>query len=133
MINHPNLVMTQNELTHKIIGAAIEVHKVLGPGLLETTYERCLMHELTLRSIKAERQKVQSINYKGIELDEGYRLDLLVDNQIILELKVVNSITDVHIAQLLTYLKLSNLKVGYLFNFNVVTLKTGIRRVVNNH
>lgn len=124
--------MQFEELTSEIIGAAIEVHKELGPGLLESTYERCLVHELSLRGIKTERQKVQPIIYKGLELDEGYRLDILVDHQIILELKVVDSLNDIHTAQLLTYLKLSDLRLGYLLNFNVTQMKQGIKRLVNN-
>lgn len=124
--------MDTKELTSQILGAAIEVHKELGPGLLESTYERCLVHELTLRRIKTERQKIRPISYKGLELDEGYRLDILVESEIILELKVVDSINDIHIAQLLTYLKLSNLHLGYLLNFNVTQMKQGIKRLVHN-
>jgi len=124
--------MISEELTSSIIGAAIEVHKELGPGLLESTYERCLVYELTLRGIKAERQKTQPINYKGLELDEGYRIDIFVEDEIILELKVVEAIKDVHKAQILTYLKLSNSKLGYLINFNVPLLKDGIHRIVND-
>ncbi|MDQ8199798.1 GxxExxY protein [Pelagicoccus enzymogenes] len=124
--------METEELTSQIMGAAIEVHKELGPGLLESTYERCLVHELTLRGIKTERQKAQPINYKGLKLDEGYRLDVLVESKIILELKVVDSLNDIHTAQLLTYLKLSNLNLGYLLNFNVLQMKQGIKRLVNN-
>ncbi len=124
--------METKELTSEILGAAIEVHKELGPGLLESTYERCLVHELTLRGIKTERQKVQPITYKGLKLDEGYRLDVLVESQIILELKVVDSLNDIHTTQLLTYLKLSNLNFGYLLNFNVLQMKQGIKRLVNN-
>lgn len=124
--------MISEELTSSIIGAAIEVHKELGPGLLESTYERCLVYELTLRGIKAERQKTQPINYKGLELDEGYRIDIFVEDEIILELKVVEAIKDVHKAQILTYLKLSDSKLGYLINFNVPLLKDGIHRIVND-
>lgn len=124
--------MKIEKLTSEIIEAAIEVHKELGPGLLESTYERCLVHEFSLRGIETERQKVQPIKYKGLELDEGYRLDILVDHQIILELKVVDSLNDIHTAQLLTYLKLSDLRLGYLLNFNVPQMKQGIKRLVNN-
>ncbi|MDQ8180794.1 GxxExxY protein [Pelagicoccus sp. SDUM812005] len=124
--------MDTEKLTFEIIGAAIEVHRELGPGLLESTYERCLVHELTLRGIKTERQKVQPITYKGLELDEGYRLDILVESKIILELKVVDELNDIHTAQLLTYLKLSKLNLGYLLNFNVTQMKQGIKRLVNN-
>lgn len=125
--------MDVEELGRRVIGAAIEVHKELGPGLLESTYERCLVHELNLQGVEAVRQKKQPIFYKGLELEEGYRIDVLVEGQIVLELKAVNSIDDVHLAQLLTYLKLSELSLGYLINFNVLKLKDGLRRVVNNH
>lgn len=106
-----------SELSNQIIGAAIEVHKTLGPGLLESTYERCLVHELTLRGIHVERQKKQPIHYKGLEIDEGYRIDVLVDKKIILELKVVKQLNDIHTAQLLTYLKLSGCTLGFQINF----------------
>ena len=121
------------ELSDKIIGAAIEVHKILGPGLLENTYERCLVHELVLRGMHAKRQEKQPINYKGLEIDEGYRIDILVDRKIILELKAVDHLNNIHTAQLLTYLKLSGCKLGYLMNFNVRLLKDGIKRVVNEY
>lgn len=115
-----------------VIGAAIEVHRELGPGLLESTYERCLVHELTLRRIKAIRQKPQPIIYKGLEIDEGYRIDVLVEDKIILELKAVDSLNNIHTAQLLTYLKLSNLNLGFLINFNTERLIDGLKRIVNN-
>lgn len=121
------------ELSEQIIGAAIEVHRELGPGLFESTYEACLAHELNLRGIKAVRQKKQPIHYKGLEIDEAYRIDVIVEDKIILELKVVDTLNDIHLAQLLTYLKLSGCPLGYLINFNVPLLKDGIRRVVNNH
>lgn len=121
------------ELSAKIIAAAIEVHRELGPGLLESTYEVCLAHELRLNGIKAIRQKKQPITYKGLEIDEAYRIDIIVEDQIILELKVVDALNNIHLAQLLTYLKLSNCSLGYLINFNLPLLKDGIRRVVNNH
>lgn len=122
-----------NELSEKIIGAAIEVHRELGPGLLESTYEACLAHELNLQGIKAVRQKKQPIHYKGLEIDEAYRIDVIGEDQIILELKVVDELNDIHLAQILTYLKLSGCTLGYLMNFNVPLMKDGIRRVVNNH
>lgn len=109
------------------------MHKELGPGLHESTYERCLIHELQLKGIKAERQKKQPINYKGLEIDEGYRIDILVENEVILELKVVDQLNNVHTAQLLTYLKLSGCKLGYLINFNTELLKNGLKRIVNNY
>jgi len=122
-----------NELSDQIIGAAIEVHRTLGPGLLESTYEACLAHELNLKGIKAVRQKKQPIIYKGLEIDEAYRIDVIVEDKILLELKVVDALNDVHLAQLLTYLKLSGCSLGYLMNFNVPLMKDGIRRVVNNY
>jgi GxxExxY protein len=121
------------ELSERIIGAAIEVHRVLGPGLLESTYERCLVHELLLQGIHAQRQKKQPILYKGLEIEEGYRIDILVEEKIILELKVVDQLNPIHTAQLLTYLKLSGCQLGLLINFNVKLLKHGIKRVVNEY
>lgn len=121
------------DLSAKIIGAAIEVHRELGPGLLENTYEKCLAQELLIEGIKAERQKKLPIQYKGLEIDEAYRIDILVEDRIILELKSVDSLNNVHIAQLLTYLKLSGSSLGFLFNFNVTLMKDGIRRVVHNY
>jgi GxxExxY protein len=122
--------VTDNELTHQIIGAAIEVHKLLGPGLLESTYEECLCHELTQRGLPFERQKPIPVVYKGVKLDCGYRLDLLVSNSVILELKSVDSLAPIHDSVLLTYLKLSEHHIGLLINFNVQFLKDGVRRLV---
>jgi len=124
--------MDINKLSNKIIGAAIEVHKSLGPGLLESTYEECLSHELKFRELLIERQKPLPINYKGINLDCGYRLDIVVEGVIILELKSCEKIEPIHQAQLLTYLKLSDLELGLLLNFNTVLMKDGIIRVVNH-
>jgi GxxExxY protein len=118
-----------NKLTGEIIGAAIEVHKALGPGLLESAYEECLCHEFNLRSFFFERQKELPIEYKGVKLDCGYRLDIVVWNKIILELKSCSELLPIHEAQLLTYLKLTNIKVGLLINFNVPILKEGIKRL----
>ena len=119
-----------NELTEKVIGGAIEVHRALGPGLLENPYEECLCRELALRQIRFERQKPMPIEYKGIKLDCGYRVDVLVENQLPLELKAVEKLLPLHEAQLLTYMKLGGWKVGLLINFNVPVLKDGIRRLV---
>ena len=124
--------MDIEEIGSAVIGAAIEVHRELGPGLLESTYERCLVHELNLKGIRAERQKAQTIYYKGLELEEGYRIDVLVEGVIVLELKAVAELNDIHLAQLLTYLKLSRTSLGFLINFNVIKLKHGLRRVVNS-
>ena len=123
--------MDINTLTSKIIGAAIEVHKSLGPGLLESAYEECLCYELDAKNISYERQKQLPITYKTQKLDCGYRLDIVVEKQIILELKACERIENIHKAQLLTYLKLSDLKLGLLMNFNVPLMKSGIIRVVN--
>jgi len=123
--------MDINKLSSKIIGAAIEVHKALGPGLLESAYEECLCQELTLRGYKFERQKPLPLNYKGKKLDCGYRLDIVVEEAIILELKSCEKIEPIHRAQLLTYLKLSNLNLGLLLNFNVPIMRDGIVRIVN--
>jgi GxxExxY protein len=118
------------ELTEKILGAAIEVHKALGPGLLESAYEECLCHEFNLRGLRFERQIKVPVVYKGINLDCGYQLDLMVENTVILELKSVERVTSIHEAQLLTYLKLMNKPVGFIINFNVPVLRAGIVRKV---
>jgi GxxExxY protein len=123
--------MDINDLTGEVISAAIEVHKILGPGLLESAYEECLCRELDLRNIPYERQKELPIEYKGIKLNCGYRLDVIVANNLILELKACDTLQSIHEAQLLTYLKLTGIKVGLIFNFNVPILKEGIKRMVN--
>ncbi len=123
--------MDENELSNKIVGAAIEVLRSLGPGLLESTYEECLCHELALNQIPFDRQVVMPVVYKGIQLDCGYRADIIVDKKVILELKSVAEIQPIHKAQLLTYMKLSGLKLGLLLNFNVILMKDGINRFVN--
>jgi GxxExxY protein len=116
-------------LTEKVIGCAIEVHKELGPGLLESSYEACLMYELTKHNINALSQVVLPINYKGLEIDAGYRLDILLPNKLIIELKAVDKFSPIHTAQLITYLKLSSIKTGLLINFNEQKLVNGIKRV----
>ena len=120
----------QAQLTHTIIGAAIEVHRALGPGLLESAYEECLCHELGLRQLAFQRQVPLPLTYKGVDLDCGYRLDLVVAQTVLLELKAVAQILPIHEAQLLTYLRLSKMKIGLLINFNVPVLKQGINRMV---
>ena len=125
--------MEVDEVTEIIIGAAIEVHKALGPGLLESVYEECLYYELTLRNLNVSRQIELSVNYKKVKLDIGYRLDLLVENKVIVELKTVDKFMSIHDAQLLTYMKLINCSVGLLINFNVPVLKQGLRRKVLNY
>ena len=121
-----------NEITESIIGAAIAVHRALGPGLLESAYEACLAYDLVDSGFLVERQKGLPVVYRGVELDCGYRIDLLVENKVIVELKAVEKILPIHEAQLLSYLKLSGCKVGLLINFNVKVLKTGIRRLIND-
>ncbi|MCL4523571.1 MAG: GxxExxY protein [Acidobacteria bacterium] len=123
--------MTDNELTHEIIGAAIEVHRMLGPGLLEDTYEECLARELSLRKVRFERQKPLPLVYKELKLDAGYRLDILVEGRIIVELKAVEALAPIHEAIVLTYLRLSGCRLGLLANFNVPVLKDGVRRFIN--
>ena len=118
-------------LTGRIISAAIEVHRHLGPGLLESAYEECLCRELEQRGIYFERQVDLPIDYKGYRIGSGYRLDLVVDQRVVVELKAVKQLEKIHEAQLLTYLKLAELKLGLLLNFNVVLLKDGIKRLVN--
>lgn len=124
--------MTENELSHKIISCAIEVHKALGPGLLESAYLDCLAYEMEKNGLLIEKQKPLPLVYKEVKLDAGYRLDLLVCGKVIVELKSVDAINDVHKAQVLTYLKLSGCKLGLLINFNVVKLVDGIIRLVND-
>jgi GxxExxY protein len=121
-----------NELTERVIGACIEIHRALGPGLLESAYEECLCYELSQAAIKFERQQPLPVHYKDVKLDCGYRLDLVVEEKIIIELKAVESLLPIHEAQLLTYLKLSGITLGLLINFNVAMLKQGIKRIVNN-
>ena len=120
--------MELNNLTEKIIGCAIEVHRNIGPGLLESAYEECLAFELKKSGLKFERQKPIPIIYKDIKLNCGYRIDILVENQVVLELKTVETFNDVHEAQILTYMKFANKSLGLLINFNVKMLKTGLRR-----
>ena len=127
----PKRQLYQQELTGQILGAAIEVHKQPGPGLLESTYQACLCHELELRGISFECQKPLPLEYKGLRLECGYRIDLLVADLVIVEIKSVEALAPIHEAQLLTYLKLTGVKVGFLINFNVVVLKDGIRRLVH--
>jgi GxxExxY protein len=120
-----------NELTGEVIGAAIEVHKTLGPGLLESAYEECLCRDLELRNISFERQKELPIEYKGVKLDSGYRLDIVVADKLLLELKACENLEPIHEAQLLTYLKLTGIKIGLLINFHIPSLKDGIKRIAN--
>jgi GxxExxY protein len=122
--------MEFDELSGRVIGYALEVHKQLGPGLLESTYERCLSHELVCAGIPHETQKELPIDYKGTKFDCGYRVDVFVDNELIVELKAVEKLLPIHEAQILTYMKLAGIKAGLLLNFNVVRFKDGIKRFV---
>ena len=123
--------MDTNELSNRIIGTAIEVHKVLGPGLLESAYEECLCHELHMQKLSIERQKPLPVQYKSIKLDCGYKLDMVVEESIVLELKSCERIKPIHKVQLLTYLKLTGVNLGLLLNFNSVVMRNGIVRMVN--
>lgn len=123
--------MTENELSGIVIGCAIEVHRNLVPGLLESAYQHCLMYELKQKDLIVRSEVPRPIIYKEIKLDHGYRIDLLVNNKIVVEIKCVDYLNDVHKAQLLTYLKLGEYKLGLLFNFHTMVLKNGIKRIVN--
>jgi GxxExxY protein len=122
--------MTENELSNRIIGCAIEVHRQLGPGLLESAYQECLFYELKISGLEVQKEKPMPIVYKDVKLDHGYRIDLLVENKVVIEIKTVEVLNDVHTAQVLTYLKLGNYKLGLLLNFHVAILKEGIKRVI---
>lgn len=121
----------ENELSKIILGCAIEVHKQLGPGLLESAYQECLFYELSKAGLEVVKEKPMPIIYKDVKLDHGYRIDLLVNNKVVIEIKTVEQFTEVHTAQVLTYLKLGNYRLGLLLNFYVTTLKNGIKRVIN--
>ena len=123
--------MTKDEITEIIIGCAIEVHRELGPGLLESAYQECLLYELKQTGLKVEKEISMRIVYKDIRLDHGYRMDILVEDLVVVELKTVEALTDVHKAQLLTYLRLGNYPIGLLLNFKVKLLKSGIKRIIN--
>ncbi|MCF6308670.1 MAG: GxxExxY protein [Flavobacteriaceae bacterium] len=123
---------TENQLSKIIFDCALKVHRTLGPGLLESSYEECLYYELGKFGLKVIKQKPLPLIYEGVKLEIGYRVDLLVENKVIIEIKAVEALNDIHLAQVLTYLKLSNCKLGLLINFNVTLIKNGIRRVVNN-
>ena len=124
--------MTENEISEQIIGAAIEVHRELGPGLLESAYEECLAHEMNLRGLVFERQKPLPVIYKGIRVECGFRLDFIVHDLVVVELKAVEELANIHQAQVMTYLKLTGCKLGLLINFNDVRIKYGLKRIVLN-
>ena len=126
-------IMNENEITSEIIKCSIEVHKSLGPGLLESAYKECLFYELQKSGLKVEKEKPLPLIYKEVKLECGYRADLFVNNQIIVEIKSVDTLNDIHLAQVLTYLKLVNKRIGLLINFNVLKLKDGIKRIANGY
>jgi GxxExxY protein len=123
--------MQENEISNIIIGCAIDVHRFFGPGLLESAYRECLFYDLTAKGLFVIKEKPMPIVYKEVKLDHGYRMDLLVENKVVIELKRVEAITDVHIAQLLTYLKLGDFRLGLIINFQTKLLKDGIKRIIN--
>jgi GxxExxY protein len=123
--------MTEDEISKIVFNCALKVHKTLGPGLLESAYEECLFYELKKNDLKIEKQKTLPLVYEEVRLEVGYRIDIIIENKFIVEIKSVESLNDVHLAQLLTYLKLANCKLGLLINFNVKLLKDGVRRVIN--
>ncbi len=125
--------MEDNKLTEQIIGLAIKVHRSLGPGLLESAYQECLFYEIKKSGLHVEKEKPLPLVYEDVKLDCGYRIDLLVERQIVIELKSVETLNDVHTAQVLTYLKLSNCKIGLLINFNVTQLTVGLKRLYNKY
>jgi GxxExxY protein len=123
--------MNENELSKLVFDAGLKVHKVLGPGLLESAYEECMFYELSKLNLKVEKQKALPLIYENVKLDVGYRVDLLIENKLIIEIKSVEALNDLHLAQILTYLRLSDCKLGLLINFNTVLYKNGVKRVVN--
>lgn len=125
--------MTENEITHKIIGIAMDVHKILGPGLLENVYKECLCFKLQQAGLKTEKERAMPLIFEEVNLECGYRIDILVENKVVIEIKSVESLNDVHVAQTLTYMKLGNYKVGLLINFNVKLLKNGVKRLINGY
>ncbi|QDK80004.1 GxxExxY protein [Spirosoma sp. KCTC 42546] len=123
--------MIENEVSHKVIGLAMEVHSALGPGLLESAYKECLYYKIIKSGLVVEKEKPMPLIFEEVKLECGYRIDILVENKLVLEIKSVETLTDVHLAQTLTYMKLGNYKLGLLMNFNVLRLRDGIKRVVN--
>jgi len=124
--------MTENQISNIIIGLGIEIHKALGPGLLESAYKECLLYKIIEEGLEVEKEKSMPLVYEDVKLSCGYRIDLLVENKVVIEVKCVSVLTDLHLAQTLTYMKLGNFKLGLLMNFKTVLLKDGIRRVVND-
>lgn len=126
-------MILENKITETVIGCAIKVHKTLGPGLLESAYQECLFYEIQKVGLKVEKEKPLPLIYEEVKLNCGYRVDLMIENQIIVELKVVDELTDIHLAQVLTYLKLADCRIGLLINFNVTQLTKGLKRVINKY
>ena len=124
--------MTENEISYKVIGACYDVHSKLGPGMLESTYQKCLVHDLMKQGLDVSMEVLMPIKYKELIVENAYKADIIVNNKVVLELKTVESFTDVHFAQLLTYVKLGNFKLGLLLNFNVKNMRHGIKRIVHN-
>lgn len=124
--------MTENEITELVIGCAIQVHKELGPGLLESAYEECLSYELSKYDLKVERQKHLPLIYEEVKMECGYRADFVINQKVVLEIKSVEALNDIHLAQMITYLKLAKCRLGLLINFNVLKVVSGVKRVVNN-
>ncbi len=125
--------MTENEIANKVIGLAIDVHRALGPGLLESAYKESLYFKIFKAGLIVEKEKAMPLIFEEVKLECGYRIDLLVENKLVIEIKSVDSLNDIHLAQTLTYLKLGNYRLGLLINFNVVLLKDGVKRVINGH
>ena len=123
--------MDENDLAKRVIGCAIEVHKALGPGLLESAYQQCLVYKLAKEGLYVEKEKVLPFLFEEVNIDCGYRIDILVEKKLVLEIKAVEKLNDLHLAQILTYLRLGQFKLGLLINFNVILLKDGLRRVIN--
>ncbi len=125
--------MTENEIAHRIVGCALEVHKALGPGLLESAYQECLCYTLQKEGLSVKKEKAMPLIFEDVKLECGYRIDLLVENKVVVEIKSVDALHDVHLAQILTYMKLGNYKLGLLINFNVSLIKNGLKRVINGN
>ena len=124
--------MTENEISYKVIGACYDVHSKLGPGMLESTYQKCLVHDLMKQGLDVRMEVLMPIKYKELIVENAYKADIIINNKVVLELKTVEAFTDVHFAQLLTYVKLGNFKLGLLLNFNVKNMRHGIKRIVHN-
>jgi GxxExxY protein len=123
--------MNENEISNQVLGIALKVHTALGPGLLESAYKSCLFYDINEMGLSVQREKPMPLMYKNVRMECGYRIDLLIENKFVIEIKSVEALTDVHFAQTLTYMKLGNYKLGFLINFNVLKLKDGIKRVIN--